>query len=242
MSPPVLRPGSFPGRLMQAVGILTMRPLVRFLYRCDVRRAGPRPAAPVLFASNHRSFFDPMLVGMWLRDPISYFAKAELWRLPVVGATLRLMHSIPVERENPGMSSMKGAIERLRQGVDVLIFPEGTRTRTGRVGRLRDGPALFARRAEVQIVPVYVHRTEDAWPRGRPLPRLGGARVAIRFGRPLAPPPGLPPREVDRWVTMRLHAWLVAVERRIYASRRHGEGRGRGGWTPSTARPDSPRR
>lgn len=227
-------PSSFPSRLLQTVGVLVFRALVCFLYRCEIRRAGPLPPAPVLFAANHRSFLDPMLVGMWMPDPISYFAKAELWRIPVVGAALRLMKGIPVERENPGMSSMKGAIERLREQISVLIFPEGTRTRTGRVCRLRDGPALFARRAGVAIVPVYVHRTEDAWPRGRPLPKLGNARIAIRFGRPLVPPPGLPPRDLDRWMTRRLHAWLVAVERRFDAQRRP--------WTPPASRPDSPRR
>jgi len=216
-------PASFPSRLLQGVGILVFRALVCFLYRCEVRRCGPLPPAPVLFAANHRSFLDPMLVGMWVHDPISYFAKAELWRLPIVGFTLRLMRSIPVERDNPGMSSMKGAIERLRQRISVLIFPEGTRTRSGRVGRLRDGPALFARRAGVPIVPVYVHRTEKAWPRGRPLPTLGNARIAICFGRPLVPPPGLPPRELDRWMTNHLHAWFVAVERRMYARRSQGD-------------------
>ena len=231
-------PSSFPSRLLQTVGVLIFRPLVCFLYRCEVRRAGPMPSAPVLLAANHRSFLDPMLVGMWMHDPISYFAKAELWRIPVVGLTLNLMKSIPVERANPGMSSMKGAIERLRQQLSVLVFPEGTRTRNGRVGRLRDGPALFARRAGVPIVPVYVHRTEDAWPRGRPLPKLGNARIAIRFGRPLVPPPDLPARELDRWMTQRLHAWMVAVERRFYAQRRSGPGP----WTPPAVRPDSPRR
>ena len=238
MSAPSHSPAPFPSRLVQGVGILLLRPLAMFLYRLDIRHAGPRPTGPVLFAANHRSFLDPMLVGMCLHDPISYFAKAELWRIPVVGMALRLMQSIPVERENPGMSSMMGAIERLRQGIGVLVFPEGTRTRSGRVGRLRDGPALFARRAEVPLVPVYVHRTEDAWKRGRPLPGLGGARIAIRFGRPLVPPPGLPPRELDRWMTRRLHAWLVAVERRMYA----GRGQGRAGWTATPSRPDSPRR
>lgn len=218
MSDPGRRhPAPFPAQLLQLFGVLLLRSFVRFCYRCDARFAVPLPPPPVLFAANHRSFLDPPLVGMWLKQPISYFARADLWRLPVIGPVLRIMRGIPVERENPGMSSMKGAVERLREGMSVLVFPEGTRTRTGRLGRLRDGPALFARRAGVPVVPVYLHRSEQGWKRGHPLPSPTALPIAVRFGRPIVPPAHLPPKEQDRWVTIRLEAWMKAMEARMYA-------------------------
>jgi 1-acyl-sn-glycerol-3-phosphate acyltransferase len=108
---------------------------------------------------------------------------------------------------------MKGAIERLREGLPVVIFPEGTRTKTGRLGVLKDGPALISRRAGVPLVPVYVHRAERCWPQGQPWPNPWGTRLQVRFGRPLVPPAGLSPKEQDAWKTRRLELWLRYQER-----------------------------
>lgn len=198
--------------LLQLMGVLVLRAFVRFAYRARVRIATPLPEGPCVYASNHRSFLDPAMVGMWSRVPVSYFARANLWRVPIVAFMLRAMRGIPVERENPGLSSFRGAVGRLREGIPVLVFPEGTRTRTGRLGRLREGPALFARRAGVPIVPVYLHRTEAAWPRDAMLPRMGGARIEVRFGRPLRPPEHLPEAQRDAWIMTALERWMRRQE------------------------------
>lgn len=202
----------FATHLTQALGILLLRWWVRLCFRARVRRAAGVPMHPCVLACNHRSFADPPLVAMWSEAPVSFFARSSLWRIPGIKQMLDLFYGIPVERENPGISSMKGAVDRLRRGVSVLVFPEGTRTKTGRVGRLRDGPALFARRAGVPLVPVYVHRSEAIWPRGALMPRLCGPRIEVRFGAPIAAPAGLEPRDADAWVTRRLHAWMIANE------------------------------
>lgn len=220
-----MHPSPFLSRVVQSLGVLVLRPLVMLLYGCRVYRSGPMQDPPALLAANHRSFLDPPLVGMWFRHPVSYFARASLWKIPPIRVMLNLMHGIPVERENPGMSSMKGAVEHLKRGISVLVFPEGTRTRDGRVGRLREGPALFARRAGVPIVPVYLHRSDGAWPRGALLPRAGGTRIAVYFGRPIVAPSDLPSRAQDEWLTRRLQAWFILRERRLYGSRACGRPR-----------------
>lgn len=206
-------------RLMQLVaGILFLRPYFRLLYRVTVRRAGPRPEGAVLYAANHRSFADPPLAACWSAEPVAFFARASLWKIPPIRVMLDIFYGIPVDRENPGMSSMKGAVERLKAGIPVLVFPEGTRTRTGRLGRLREGPALFARRAGVPLVPVYLHRSEACWPRGWLLPGLGGGRIEVRYGRPIVPPAGLDPRRRDAWVMARLEAWMRRQEAELTRS------------------------
>jgi 1-acyl-sn-glycerol-3-phosphate acyltransferase len=129
------------------------------------------------------------------------------------------MFGIPVDRENPGLSSMKGAVERLRRGISVLVFPEGTRTRNGRLGALRDGPALFARRAQVPIVPVYLHRSEILWPRGKKLPKFFSKRIEVYIGSPLFPPADLDGRAQDAWVSRRLSLWMRLQERKILGVR-----------------------
>jgi 1-acyl-sn-glycerol-3-phosphate acyltransferase len=201
---------------MQGVAVLLLRVPIRFCFRCDVRMAR-LPQAPVVLAANHRSYFDPPFVGMWLREPVSYFARANLWHTALFRWLLTIMQGIPVERDNPGLSSMKGAIERLRSGVSVVAFPEGTRTRDGTLGRLRDGPAMFARRAGVPLVPVYVHCSERVWPRGAILPRLCGGRIAIRYGRAIRAPAGMDSRLADRVVTEAVSRWLQRQERALQA-------------------------
>jgi len=184
-------------------------------YRVTVRSAAPLPWGPVLFACNHRSFLDPPMAGMWSRVPVFYFARASLWKNPLIGGVLDIFSGIPVDRDNPGASSMKGAIERLKAGKQVLVFPEGTRTRTGYLARFKDGPALFARRANVPVIPVYVWRTERCWPRESKLPRPFGSRLEVRYGRPLRAPADLPPRQQDRWMMLHLEAWMRLQERRM---------------------------
>jgi 1-acyl-sn-glycerol-3-phosphate acyltransferase len=202
----------FASNLVQLLGILLLRWWMRLGYRIQVEQVAGWRTHPCVLACNHRSFADPPFVAMWSDQPIAFFARSNLWRIPVIRQMLNLFHGIPVERENPGLSSMKGAVERLRSGISILVFPEGTRTRSGRLGTLRDGPALFARRAGVPLIPVYIHRTEAIWPRGALLPRLCGHRVGIRIGRAITAPPGLEPRAADAWVTRRLQAWMEAQE------------------------------
>jgi 1-acyl-sn-glycerol-3-phosphate acyltransferase len=97
----------------------------------------------------------------------------------------------------------------------VLVFPEGTRTKSGHLGALREGPALFARRAGVPIVPVYLVRSEMLWPRGKKLPRFFAKGLEVRFGAPFVPPDTLDPRAQDAWIRARLQAWMVVQERRL---------------------------
>lgn len=204
-----------PNAIQLVLGYLILRPWMAFFVRGRVRRSRHFPDGPCVLACNHRSFADPPLVGMAMRRPLAYFARSDLWDNPVIRFFLGAMFGIPIDRENPGLSSMKGAVERLRRGISVLVFPEGTRTRSGRLGPMREGPALFARRAGVPIVPVYLHRSDVLWPRGRKIPDFLSKGVEVRVGSPLVPPLGLEPRAQDAWVSRRLQAWMELQERRV---------------------------
>lgn len=208
-----------PNALQILLGYFILRPWLAFFLRGRVLRSRAMPDGPCVLACNHRSYADPPLVGMCMRRPIAYFARSDLWNYPIIAFFLNTMFGIPVDRENPGLSSMKGAVERLRRGIAVLVFPEGTRTKNGRLGPLREGPALFARRAGVPIVPVYLVRSEILWPPGRKIPRFFAKGIEARFGTPLIPPADLEPRAQDAWVSRRLQVWMEAQERRLMGPR-----------------------
>ena len=205
---------NIPARWIQLAAILILRSWFRLVFRMTVIRRAPRPHGAVLYVANHRSFADPAMATIWSAEPVAFFARASLWRILPIRFFLDVFGGIPVDRANPSASSMKGAIERLRAGWSVLVFPEGTRTRTGRLGRLREGPALFARRSGAPVVPIYLHRSEAVWPRGWILPAPWGARARVIFGPPLRAPADLPVRERDAWLSARIAAWLHREERR----------------------------
>lgn len=200
-------------QLLQVVlATVFLRPTLRFAYRCRVRFAAELPPGPFILASNHRSFLDPPFVGMWLDRPICYFARANLWKIPGVGFMLRTFGGLPIERDMPQMAIMRRTVEWLRSGERILVFPEGTRTRNGQLGKLREGAALFSRRAGVPVVPVYVHATDRVWPRGWPCWVFGNARAEIRYGKPIVAPKSLNPRLRDRVVTEYLRRWMARQE------------------------------
>ncbi|TVR42097.1 MAG: 1-acyl-sn-glycerol-3-phosphate acyltransferase, partial [Planctomycetota bacterium] len=164
---------------------------------------------------SHRSFLDPVVIGCALRRRIHYFARSSLWEIAPIRWTLELFGGIPVDREKPQASTISHTISVLRDGRCLLMFPEGTRTRDGRLGRFRDGPALVARRAQVPVVPVYLVDTEGAWPRGARLPVPGRGKVQVIFGPAMYSNPLLPARQQDDDLSQRIAAWLSQTERLI---------------------------
>src|SRR2546422_9929319 len=96
----------------------------RFYHRERVPLRGP-----VTLAANHGSFIDPPLVGSGLKREINYLARESLFRFPVVGATLRAVNSVPVDRDGGGAAGLRAILDRLLAGGGVILFPEGKRTR-----------------------------------------------------------------------------------------------------------------
>lgn len=195
-------------------GHILLSPLVRFCARGRITGRPRLPGPATVVVANHRSFADPPLVGMFLDRPLCYFARANLWNHPFIGWVLRRLGGIPVDRSAPRLKTVSDAVAVLREAHDLLVFPEGTRTRDGRLGTLREGPALFARRAGAAILPVYLHRSERLWPHGSALPRIAPG-VAIHFGPPVHLPERCSRRQ-DRIVTAWLQRWMTRTEARFH--------------------------
>jgi 1-acyl-sn-glycerol-3-phosphate acyltransferase len=141
---------------------------------------------PYIFAANHQSQFDIFALDGFLLVDFRWMAKKELFRIPIVGAAMRLAGSIPIDRSR-GRQAMKSLIEaatRIASGTSVVIFPEGTRTRDGRLQPFKSGAMYLAIKSGVDIVPMAITGGFDVLAKGRFLTKPG--RMMIKIGKPVA--------------------------------------------------------
>jgi len=153
----------------------------------DLKAYGARhvPATGgVLLLSNHQSYLDPVLVGVHLPRPLSYMSKSELFEVnPAFTWLIRSLGAFPVRQGGSAAGAVKLAINRLKGGHALNIFPEGSRTETGEIGPIEGGAALVIRGAKVPVVPVAIHGSFEAWPRGQKLPSPHPIRLL--YGEPM---------------------------------------------------------
>jgi len=143
------------------------------------------PDQPYVFMSNHQSLFD--VGGIVVTLPVSwrFVAKRELVWIPFFGWALALGGHVIVDRGNRAraVASLEAAAEQIRQGTNVIVFPEGTRRQTGELGPFKSGGFHLAIGAGVPIVPVSVSGSQHVTP-GNGL-RVEPGRILIRYGEPI---------------------------------------------------------
>jgi len=162
-----------------------MQSLFCFWLRYRARGLEHLPAeGGALLVINHQSFLDPLLVGLPLTRPVSYLARDNLFRIPIIGWILRNTYVLPINRESASTSSIREAIRRLEHGFYVGIFPEGTRTEDGTVGEFKPGLLALLKRTTVPVIPVGIAGAFEAYPRNAWFPRPGKVRVV--YGEPLS--------------------------------------------------------
>ncbi len=140
---------------------------------------------PFILAPTHRSYVDWLVAARVTRRRLRYLVKEEVWHSRAAGRLLEALGAFPVQRGSADRRAFARALEVLRAGEPLVVFPEGTRRDGGRVEALQEGAAYLALRAQVPIVPVALGGTERSMPRGAPLPRP--ARVRLVVGEPLWP-------------------------------------------------------
>ena len=134
----------------------------------------------VILAANHMSNWDPPLLASYLPRPVAYMAKVELFAVPIFGGAIRRLHAFPVKRGEGDMGAMKAAVDCVKGGNVLGIFPEGTRSKDGNLGKAEPGLALIAALTKAPVVPAAIIGTNKIFSSEEKFPKL-----RVVYGEPL---------------------------------------------------------
>ncbi len=140
----------------------------------------------VLYVGNHRSYFDILLTYVRVPRPTGYMAKVEMLRYPSLNTWMKYLHCIFLDRSDikAGLKSILNAIDKIKAGISICIFPEGTRNKTDQMFlEFHDGSLKIAEKSGCPIVPVSINNAgaifEDH------MPKIKKAHVVIEYGKPI---------------------------------------------------------
>ncbi|HUJ44969.1 MAG TPA: lysophospholipid acyltransferase family protein [Opitutaceae bacterium] len=184
-----MSPTSVPAEMdtVYAICHYTVETLHDILFPGDVSGLEHIPrAGGLIIAANHASVLDPPLIGCHVPRQMVFFARKTLWKGGLISWWLDVVGTIPVDRDSGAdVSAIRRVLKVLRDGRAIIVFPEGTRTRTGALQRPKPGVGLLACRAGVPVVPARIFGTFAAL--GRKGPLRVGTPISITFGPPLSP-------------------------------------------------------
>ena len=164
---------------------LTLGTFLRIMFRPRYLDRAKIPVdGPLIVAANHLSHIDPAFVMTAVKRPISYMSKKEHFDGTVRRLVFKRVGVIPVDRETGGSDALNGAIEVLKEGGAIGIFPEGTRSRDGEMGKGKTGVARLAAATGAAVVPVAIRQTDDVWPVSKRIPRPW-RKFFYKFGDPI---------------------------------------------------------
>jgi 1-acyl-sn-glycerol-3-phosphate acyltransferase len=198
--------------------------LVRWVFGCVARirvigRENAKCPDGFLLAANHISHFDPFLISLVVRRKIDWMTMAEFFRPPAVGFFLRSIDAFPAERDRADIKTIRTAIERLKSGRIVGLFPEGGIRDGARSllegAPLRPGAATFAQIADVPVVPCVILGTDRFYSKNQWLP-FRRTPVWIGFGKPIS----CCPERQKLQARERIESQLAAAFRNLYGELR----------------------
>ena len=170
--------------------------IVNWAFRCVRFLAGTRvdylgeenipTDTPVLYIGNHRSFFDIVLTYVRVPRPTGYIAKKSMEKVPLLSIWMRNLHCLFLDRENikAGMQTILTAIDLMKNGKSICIFPEGTRNREeGTLLPFHEGSFKIAAKAGCPIVPMTINNSAAVFE--NQFPRIKKTHVIIEYGKPI---------------------------------------------------------
>lgn len=128
----------------------------------------------VVLVANHVSYWDPVVVICAFKRKVYFMAKAELFKIPVVGYVVGISGAFPVRRDRTDRNAIRTALRLLEEGEVVGVFPEGTRSHSGEMLKPHLGAAMLALKSGAPVLPVAVSGTRGFW-----------GKIRVRVGRPI---------------------------------------------------------
>jgi len=149
--------------------------IMKPIYRMEVigRENFPKEGG-VLLCTNHIHNFDPPIVGITAPRPIHFMAKEELFSVPALGKLLPHINAFPVKRGMSDREALRKGLAILKEGKVLGLFPEGTRSKTGELGKGLAGAGFFALRTDAQVVPCAIIGPYKAF-----------SRLKVVYGKPI---------------------------------------------------------
>ena len=139
----------------------------------------------VLFVGNHISFFDIIVTYPLMKRPTGYIAKKEIKKVPFLSWWMYFVNCIFLDRKDPrqGLKSVLEASEQIKNGTSIFLFPEGTRSKDGKLAEFKDGGFKIATKAKAPIIPIGIQGTSDILENHFPIIKSG--KVIVNFGKPV---------------------------------------------------------
>lgn len=135
---------------------------------------------PFILACNHSSFFDPPAIGCKIPRNLHYFARDSLFFWPL-GLLIGKLNSIPVNRGQLDLGTLRKVLRVLKNGHPILVFPEGTRSEDGKLQAPQKGLGLLVSKSSVSVIPARIYGTDKAFGKKHLFPRLG-RRIYLNIG------------------------------------------------------------
>ena len=163
---------------------------------------------PVLYIGNHRSFFDIVITYARCKNLTGYIAKKEMLSIPLLRTWMKRLYCLFLDRENPkeGLKTILQAIDYVKHGISICIFPEGTRNKNADETDMlpfHDGSFKIATRAKSPIIPIAISNSANIWEAN--FPKMSPTHVVIEYGKPIIP------SELDRDTQRHLGAYTQNI-------------------------------
>lgn len=140
------------------------------------------PEEPCVFIGNHTSILDIPIMFYTIDRMVGFIAKKEILKVPVLGTWLEKGHCIPLDRENPreAIKTINYGVELLKKGYSLAIFPEGTRSKDGKLGEFKKGSLKLATKSKAPIVPIAIDRAYTSFEKNK---KFEPSKIKVTFGK-----------------------------------------------------------
>lgn len=195
--------------------------LVNWAFRCVLFLSGvsvtvlgeenvPRDV-PVLYIGNHRSYFDIVMTYVRVPRPTGYIAKIDMLKVPLLSSWMKNLHCLFLDRKDikQGMKTILSAVEKVKSGISICIFPEGSRSTEPDVFLpFHGGSFKIAEKSDCPIIPISINNADQVWEAH--LPTIRKTHVVIEYGEPIYM------KDLDREQRRHIDDMVLSVIREMY--------------------------